>query len=96
MMYTTAPMNTNVGRERVDPDARDLRGGVAAHQLDPEPAEAVSRYIKREQPAVADLEPTVDVDEHRENQNVPQQFVQERRVDHLDQLTGRHSVECVE
>ena len=41
-------------RERVHPDARDEGGGVAAHQLDPEAADAVTRDVQREQPAVTD------------------------------------------
>ncbi len=46
-------------RERVDPDARDMGGQVAAHELDPEAAQAISGDIEREQPAVAQLEPAV-------------------------------------
>src|SRR5215207_2384252 len=69
---------------------------VASHQFDPEPAKAVTRHIHREQPAVAYLESPVQPDERRENQNVPQQFVQERRMDHFDQLARRDTVQRVE
>ena len=53
---------------------------VVAQQLDPEPPDAVAGDIEREQPPVADLEPPVDVDQHDENQDIPEQFVQERRL----------------
>ena len=48
---------------------------------------------KGEQPTVADPEAAIHPDEQRENQQVPEQLVQERRMDYLDQLTGRHPVE---
>ena len=82
-------------RKRVDPDARDMRRRVTAHELDPEPAHAVARDVQREQPAMSDTEPSIDQDQRGENQQVPQQFVQERRVDDLDQLTGRHTVQRI-
>ena len=69
---------------------------VAAHQLDPEPADAVPRDVQREQPAMADLEAPVDPDQHRENQDVPEQFVQERRMDDFYELAGRYTVERIE
>ena len=40
--------------------------------------------VQREQPAVTDPEPAIDPDQDDENQQVPEQFVQERRVDDLD------------
>ena len=71
MMYTTAPMNTNVDVNELTRIPAMCVADVAAHQLDPEPAEAVAGDIHREQPAVADLEPAVDLDQRRENQYVP-------------------------
>src|SRR4029079_18723848 len=58
--------------------------------------EAVAGHIHREQSAVADLEPAVDIDQCRENQYIPEQLVQERRVEDTHQLTCRHTVQRVE
>ena len=69
---------------------------VSAHQLDPEPAEAVAGDIHREEPAVADAPPPVDEDERRENQQVPQQLVEERGVHDRDELARRHPVQVVQ
>ena len=72
-----------------------MRRGVVAHQLDPEPARAVARHVQGEQSAVSETELAVSPDQHEEHQNVPQQFVEERRVDHGGHLAGRHTVEGV-
>ena len=81
--------------EHVDPDAGDVGGGVVAHQLDPEAAHAIGRHIQREQPAVAQPELAVGPQQEKEHQQVPQQFVEEGRVHHRGDLTGRHPVQGV-
>ena len=81
--------------EHVDPDPGDMGGGVVAHQFDPESADAVGRDVQREQPPVAEAELTVGPQQQDEHQQVPQQFVEERRVNHRGDLPGRHPVEGV-
>ena len=81
--------------ERVDPDTGDQRGGVAAHQLDAEAADAVGGDVQREQSAVTQLEAAVGPEQQEENQEVPQQFVEERRVHDVVDLPGRDPVEQV-
>ena len=83
--------------ERVDADPRDERRVVATHQLDPESSQAVAGDVEREEPAVPEFESLVSPQQDRENQQVPQQFVEERRVHGpLEQRhTGRHAVEHV-
>ena len=82
-------------RERVDADTGDQRRGVAAHQLDAEAADAVGGDVQREQPAVAQPEPAVRPQQEEENHEVPQQFVEERRMHDLIDLPGRDAVEQV-
>ena len=72
------------GGEHVDAGAEDMGRGVRAHQFDAESANAVARYVQREQAPVADPEPPVHGDEHDHHRDVPQQFVEERRVHHCD------------
>ena len=82
--------------EGVNPNTGHQGRGIAAHQLDPEPPDAVSRDIRREQPTMPDSESAVDQDQHRENQEIPEQLIQEGRMDHFDQLAGRHPVQRIE
>ena len=66
--------------EHIDPDSGDVGGGVVAHQLDPEPADTVGGDVEREQPTVTEAVLAVDVEQEHEYQQVPQQFVEERRM----------------
>ncbi len=59
----------------------------------PEPPDAVARDIERKQSPVAELEPPVHVDQHDENQDVPDQFVEERRLHDERHLPRRDAVE---
>ena len=74
-------------REGIDPDTRDVRGGVVAQQLNPEPPHAVGRHVQREQPTVSQLEPAVGVDQENENQDIPYQLVEECRLNDLVDVT---------
>ena len=74
--------------EHIDPDTGDVSCGVSAHQLDPEPADAVGRHIEREQSAVAETVLAVDIEQEHEYQQVPQQFVEERRMHDGGHLAG--------
>ncbi len=88
-------MNTNVEVNVLTRIPRDQRGGVAAHQLDPESTNAVAGDVQSEQAAVAQLEPAIRPQQDREDQQVPQEFVQEGRVDDGVDLARRHTVERV-
>ena len=60
------------GGEDVDPDPRDVGGGVVAHEFHPESAQAVQRDVQREQSTVTDPVFAVDVDQNREDQQIPE------------------------
>ena len=81
--------------EHIDPDAGDMGGGVVAHQLDPEAANTVGGDVERKQPAVTEAVLAVDVEQEHEDQQVPQQFVEERRMHDGGHLAGRDAVERV-
>ena len=78
--------------EHIDPNAGDEGRGVVTHQLDPEPSNAVRGHIEREQPAVTEPVLAVDIEQEHEHQQVPQELVQESRVDDGRHLPGRHTV----
>ena len=79
--------------EHVDADTGDVRGGVIAHQFDPEPSDAVGRHVEREQPAMAEPEPAVGPQQEDEHCEVPEKFVEERRMHDSGDLAGGHPVE---
>ena len=83
------------GRERVDPDASDVRRGVVAQQLHPESADAVQRDVGREQSPVAEDETSVQQQQEAENQQIPEQFVEERGLHDERHLPRRDAVERV-
>ena len=68
-------------------------GGVVAEQLDAEAPDAVAGDIDGKQSPVAEPEPSVNVEQCDENQNVPNQFVQKRRLHDERHLPSRDAVE---
>src|SRR5690606_36077084 len=69
-------------RPDVDPQTEDVVGLVRAHELDPEPACRVTRDVQGERATVTESELAVGLDDHPGATEVPQQFVEERRVHH--------------
>src|SRR5581483_6378133 len=80
---------------RVDPDPGDVGRRVVAEQLDAEAAHAIAGDIEREQATVADVEPPVDVDQRDEYQDIPKEFVQERRMYNGHLVSGRDAIEAI-
>ena len=70
-----------IAGEHVEPHAEEVLGRVGAQQLDPQPPDAVADDVEREGPAVAEPEPAVGPDHERGGGEVPQQLVQEGRVE---------------
>ncbi|CKT27002.1 Uncharacterised protein [Mycobacterium tuberculosis] len=83
------------GRERIDPDAGNKRGGIVTQQLNTESPGAVESDIEPKQSPVADDEPAVNVDQCDEYQNIPDQFVEERWLHDERHLTRRDAVQRI-
>src|SRR5262245_60820562 len=54
---------------------------VGAHRLDPEAPGRVTHHVKREGPALAQLELAVDKPDHDRDADVPDRLVEERRME---------------
>ena len=73
--------------EDVDADAGDEGGRIRAQQFHSEAAHAVTGHIEGEQTTMPDAEPAVDVHQRHHDGDIPQQFVEERRVHHGHHVT---------
>ena len=82
--------------EYVHPDTRDMRRGVVTHQFDPEPPDAIGRHVEGEQPAVTQPVLAVGIQQEREHQQVPQQFIEEGWVYDSRNLPCRDTIERVD
>ena len=69
------------GHPLVEAQATAGVGGVDAQAFDPEATGEVPRHVDRQQPAGAQRHPLADHDQQRAQRQVPECFVQERRVE---------------
>jgi hypothetical protein len=73
-----------------------VRRLVDAQRLDPEPTDGVGREVQREGAAVAEPEPAVGPQHEAGDNDVPEQLVEERRVERREGLVVVGSVHRVD
>src|SRR5690349_10423962 len=68
-------------RPDVDPDAEDLVGGVAAHQLEDDPTHRITDDVEAEELALAQRPTAIDKNEDEGQQQAPERLVEEGRLE---------------